>query len=434
MNGTLPTPILQQVLNSSPRIFISWRPLGSSNLFVLVKLFDKSGLIQTESSQPGAIFFDLLPNQPLNNPPYTIRLAATDGTNTGPDSVAVPVIIYTPVVNELKYDTVTVFVRLKAPSPAPPPDTYYIMTIFKDGNGENSPPFVGLNGTGPLDHAPPTAECHVTVVANQDTPQGQFSCTSTGPSSAQVGIITQPATIERVQFFAGGRVEVDATGPTSVGPPINGHRSASGNALCNAPPLTDFTDAPGVLTQDFDGDKGVLELTAEIDPSQPTCVIAAGTSKSGDTTSVGPFSAPLQIITEAPASMSLMSTTANALIANWSAVPPPPGSGVSYTVELLRDSNLIDEQSTSQLHFTFAVQFEQGRVYALAVMATADQGKVIGPLSAQVPGPFISNAPTVVYDSLGRLVSMSITGYRNVTYTPDSFGNITTVTVSDNNA
>src|SRR5207245_947036 len=111
-----------------------------------------------------------------------------------------------------------------------------------------------------------------------------------------------------------------------------------------------FTDVTGVLSKDFDGDKGVLELTAEIDPNQPTCVIAAGTSKNGDTTSVGPFSAPLQIITEAPAFLSLMSTTASALIANWSAVPPL-GSDVSYTVELFRDSNLIDHQSTSQLHF-----------------------------------------------------------------------------------
>ena len=52
----------------------------------------------------------------------------------------------------------------------------------------------------------------------------------------------------------------------------------------------------------------------------------------------------------------------------------------------------------------------------------------------QAPGPFKSSAPAVVYDSLGRLFSMSITGYRSLTYTADDFGNITNAKVTDNNA
>jgi hypothetical protein len=434
MNGTLPTPVLQGILNSSRTIFVTWRPLNDNALSVLVKLFDNSGLIQTDTVPQGQTPYSLLPNQPLNNPPYTIRLAATDGTNTGPDSPAAPVIIFTPVVGELTYDTVKVAVTLKSPSPPPPPDTYYIMTIFEDGNAANSPPFTGLKGEGPLDHAPATAECHAFVTANQDTSQGgQFTCTSTGPSSATVGIITQPATIDRVQYFSNTNVQIDATGPNSVGPPINGHRSFTGNAICSALALTDFTDAAGVVKIDFDGEKGVMEFTADVDPAQPVCVIAAGTSRNGDTISVGPFSAPLQIITQAPAFLSLMSTTASKLIANWSAVTLP-NSAVRYIVQLYRDSILIDSQSTSDLHFLFGAQFEGGRVYTFAVQATANQDKVIGPLSGQGPGPFKSSAPAVVYDSLGRLFSMSITGYRKLTYTMDDFGNITNAKVSDNNA
>lgn len=433
MNGTLPTPILQVVLNNSPRIFISWRYLGSNSLWALVKLFDNSGLIQTASSDPGSIFYDFVPNQPLNNPPYSIRLAATDGTNTGPDSVAIPVILYKPIIRELVYDTVNVGVTLKPPSPPQPAGTYYVMTVFKDGVGENSEPFLGLQGSGPLDHAPATANCSASVVANQDIPQGQFSCTTTGPSSVQVGIITQPATIVRVQFISESRVEVDATGPTSVGPPITGHRWVYGNEVCSSTQLKDLA-ATGVASNDFDGDSGVLELTAAIDPTQPTCLIAAGTSTSPETVSVGPYSTPLQIITEAPSFVSLMSTTAGALVANWTTVPPPPNDQIAYRLDLSRNGLLIDQQTTALLNFQFAVLFEAGGIYTLIVRAMTNDGRVIGPASAPAPGPFISNSPTVLYDSLGRLVSMSITGYRDLTYTLDSFGNITNAKVNNNNA
>jgi|SRR5215213_114588 len=428
MNGTLPTPILQQVSNSG-LIFISWRYLGSPTLWALVRLYDNSGLVQQEQSDRGSIFYNFKPTQPLNNPPYSIRLAATDGTNIGPESVAIPVIVYIPIIRELTYDTVKVAVTLKSPTPPPPANTYYVMTTYKDGDGENSPPFTGLKGQGTLDHAPATANCYSIVVANLDIPQDQFSCTSTGPPSDQVGIITQPATIERVQYMSNGQVEVDATGPSSVGPPITGHRHVFGNEVCGMSQQTGFAETAGVISKDSDGDHAVLELTAEIDPSQPTCVMAAGMNISAnrETTSVGPFCTPLQMITQAPSFLSLMSTTASKLMANWSAVP---GTDIGYIVELFRDSELIDHQPTAQLNFTFAAQFEQGRVYTVAVMATADQGKVIGPLSAQAPGPFRSNAPTVVYDSLGRLQSMSITGYRTLTYTLDSFGNITNAKVS----
>ena len=221
MDDPLPTPILQLVQNNGASFLITWRYLGD-NLQCRVGLYDATGTqVQYVDSDPDVTFVDMIPNGSLDNPPYMIGAAAFAGANIGPYCTPVPLVLYVPTVKEQTYDTTDAGVFLKSP---PDPVSYdYTLLLFKDGVNIANQSFQGLRGSVALSAPSTTSYYSAAVMASLDTSEGQYSCTSIGPRSVQLGIITTPPTLTRVQYESSPpQFKVSANPPTSTGPPIKG--------------------------------------------------------------------------------------------------------------------------------------------------------------------------------------------------------------------
>jgi hypothetical protein len=244
---------------------------------------------------------------------------------------------------------------------------------------------------------------------------------SIGPQSTQLGIITQPPTLTRVEYESSPpKFDISANPPTSTGPTITGIRTR----------IIEEEPDDVLLEKDLDVGGGTLSV-AEVEIGGTTYATAAALSATSLYTIIGPYCTPLQAITASPQFKQLVCKTSRRLHAAWLALANYPAPNVTYSLHLYRDGILIDDGDSSTTSYTFDQVLTVGQRFTATIRAIAYAGVVVGPKSEQYPGPFLSQSPTLTFDSLGRLRNLTISQYREITYEPDNFGNMSSVEVSE---
>lgn len=263
-----------------------------------------------------------------------------------------------------------------------------------------------------------------------------------------MGLVTQPASILGARYVEGGTYDVDAQGPTSVGPTVTGHRlriaprdvkdrlevdcplgegRISGVASVVEPSL-----APGIEPS------FASEIEPRVEPGLApglahTVVQAAGIAISGGATVCGPFCGNYYLLDEAPAGIRLALTTAGPLRAAWTAVTALPAPlTITYQATLLIDGIAVERVATTtpgQLTAEFKTALGAGVIPTTTVLAVSSANSQ-GPPSAAARGPLRAVSTAVVYDSLGRLCSLPIAGWGTWSYTYDNAGNVLTASVA----
>jgi YD repeat-containing protein len=413
----LPVPIPTQVANVGSQVTVGWMPLDAG-LDGLATLRDATGADVGHARGADGMPFCAIPAPAgWTRPPYTVDVAAVQGATTGPASPAVPVLIVGSTLSAVAYDG-----RLLALTVTPPPgdgsDLRHIPTTTIDGVATNHPAFSGISGTAPLPDAVATSDHQVQITDLRTVPvQGSSTCDCFGPPGAPAGIITQPATITGAQHAPGGGYDVDATGPTSVGPAVTGHRFRFGGADADAP--QDELDLPA-------GGGRIPAAAAAV-------VAAAGTATSGGATIRGPFSAAYVLVDEVPAGVRLTITADGVLRAAWKPIAPlPPPLTITYAATLRFGDAPHETRATAApgvLTVAFATPLPAGVVCSVTVLAVSSANSS-GPASAPGRGPLRAVATKIGYDELGRLTSVPFDGWGTWTYTYDDLGNVLTATLA----
>jgi YD repeat-containing protein len=171
-------------------------------------------------------------------------------------------------------------------------------------------------------------------------------------------------------------------------------------------------DAPGTEAQ----------LPVELDPARS---YVARVRALGDRSN-GPWSAPVAIVSAPPAAVVAGAEGAN-VAARWKAAENAAG----YEAALQTDGTWGDPQPTSSPAIAFAAELAAGALYAVRVRTRGAAGH--GPWSAPVPGPFL-RAGHVRYDGVGRMTRIELPGVGTTVYDYDEGGNVTTVTVTEDEA
>ena len=144
---------------------------------------------------------------------------------------------------------------------------------------------------------------------------------------------------------------------------------------------------------------------------------------------LGPPSTPVAPLTTRP-SAPTVAYTGSALLIRWTADTSP--STTAYLAQLLEDDADQGSRAESAPPATFDQTLESGKVYKGRVRSTANKvggPKVEGPWTAFATGPFAEDI-TFAFDALGRITSFAVASYNTRAYTPDLFGNITSVTTT----
>jgi hypothetical protein len=430
----LPVPVPQAVLNQGASVIVAWRPL--EGLDALATVLDGSGhAVASKTSAGGAPTCEVPAPASWSEPPYTVTVAATDGTNVGAASPAIPVLLAGAPLIEVLYDSRTVTLTV-----CPPGDDtgiQHIPTLYSDGAGQNFPAFTGLSGEVALPGAAATSSYEVQITDTRTVPvQTPYGCSTYAPPGVLVGLVTQPASILGARYVEGGTYDIDAQGPTSVGPTVTGHR------LRIAP-----RDVKDRLEVDCPlGEGRICEVAPVVEPGldpgieprvEPglahTVVQAAGIAISGGATVRGPFSGNYYLLDEAPAGIRLALTTAGPLRAAWTAVTPLPAPlTITYQATLLIDGIAVERVATStpgQLTAEFKTALGAGVIPTTTVLAVSSANSQ-GPPSAAARGPLRAVSTAIAYDSLGRLRSLPIAGWGTWSYTYDNAGNVLTASVA----
>ena len=421
----LPVPVLQQVLNQGTSVIVVWQKLDG-NLAGVVTIADAGGarfaFATGEAGDPTC----MVPvHGSWSNPPYTVSVAASDGTNVGASSPAVPVLLAGAPLAEVAYDGQSIALEVNPPGDDTGID--HIPTFYSDGAGQNMPSFRGLRGT----ITPPGAllpgsryQVQITDACTLQV-QSPASCETQAPPGALVELISGPATITGARWRASASYDVDVSAPGSVGPPIDSYRLHYG------------AGAKRGVDCDCPAGHVALDCTAcPHTPGDPTplAAFAAALAKSAGATVCGPFSAPYYLIDTAPATARLALTTAGPLRASWSAIATrlPPSLTVGYRATLYSDGTPMETTPVTtpgQLSTVFKTALHPGVIVTVTVTAVSSANSV-GPPSAPVRGPLRAFCTNVGYDPLGRLRSLAWEGWGGWSYEYDNAGNIVRAAVA----
>jgi hypothetical protein len=414
----LPVPVPQLVQNDGAGVItVGW--LSLAGLSGVATLADKNGTaVNSATSLPGVPVVDVPAPKAWSNPPYTITIAATDGSTVGDPSPVIPVLIATSVPMALDYDGAAVGVTLNQPPHSG--IVQHIPTLYTDNYPVNLPPFPGILGSIPLFNTSETSSYELQFTDTRDIPvQLGHLCTTMSPPGRPTGLVTGPAAIVMARYDdASGNYDVDAQGPGSVGPAITGHR---------------FRFSHGAQWEETDRPAGGGSIPARADGLAPSTVMAAGVANVAGVIVRGPYGDPYYLIEDAPTGVRLALTTASKLRVVWSAVPAlPTPLVVLYRATLYCDDVAVESVDTTvptDLTATFGTPLGNG-VIPNAVVVAISSANSQGPTSPKARGPLRAYSASVVYDALGRLRCLPFDGWGTWSYTYDNLGNILMATVT----
>jgi len=228
---------------------------------------------------------------------------------------------------------------------------------------------------------------------------------SKGPWGDELAVITEAPVLETVAYD---------------GSALAASWSAVDEAGVDAYELRLLDGGSVAASASFAASPGGLEVTLDADGSYAVEVAATG----GDSTVVGPWSNALVPIAEAPAGVTLSSSGA-AFSARWQAVDETAVTG--YRAALYADDTLLASVETGDTVATFDDALAPGVVYSARVRAVGED--VEGPDSEPAFGPYLAEV-TYVYDSFGRLLSLSQDTGSFIAYSYDAAGNVLATTQS----
>jgi hypothetical protein len=420
----LPVPVPQQVLNQSASLFVAWRQLGDGQVGVVTLVDGHGTTVASVAGEVGDPSCEVPAPASWPNPPYTVSVAAREGTSVGAASSAIPVLLASAPLQEVLYDGRAVALEVNPPGD----DTgiEHIPTLYSDGAAQNMPAFRGLLGTIALVGALASVRYQVQITDARTIPvQSPYSCETQAPPGVLAELLSQPATITGAYWRANAPYDVDVSPPAGQGPPVTSYRvhySAGSvrGAACDCP--------AGHVTIDCSNCPRTLGDVA------PLRAFAAALATSGGARICGPDSAPYYLIDTAPSAARLALTTAGPLRASWSAIAvtlPPPLS-IGYRATLYCDGTPMEHAPVTtpgQLSAVFKTALHPGVIPTVTVTAVSSANSV-GPPSAPVRGPLRAACTNVGYDPLGRLRSLAWEGWGGWTYEYDNAGNVLRATVA----
>jgi YD repeat-containing protein len=284
---------------------------------------------------------------------YTVRVRATAGSNTGPESAAVPVIAAAPTIASVTYDGTNVGASWSPVTGA----AGYTLTVYDGTDPVGTPDNTTETNGSVAATLDPTRSYTVSVVATNGV--------STGPVSAAVPVIAAASVIASVTY--------DGANVGASWSPVTG---ATGYTLT----VYDGTDPVGTpdTTTETNG-----SVAATLDPSRTYTVSVVGTNG----VSRGAVSAAVPVIAAAPVIASVTYDGAN-VGASWSPVTGATG----YTLTVYDGTDPVGTpDNTTETNGSVAATLDPSKSYTVRVRATA--GSNTGPESAAVP--VIAAAPTI---------------------------------------
>lgn len=333
------------------------------------------------------------PQQPGS---YTIRVQATGTTVEGPWSDPLPIVTQAPAnlvvtVSDTGIDAIWAAVGSAAG---------YRLELSAGGTAVETGDFATTSGRLPL--PADRARDHVMAVRGQ---AGQ-NAVSTGPWSTPVPVMLTPPTLTRVTFD-GQAVHLAWTAPTPS--PRTGFLAAL---------FANGTQVSAIRTSE-------TTATLPLQPQPGTTYVVRVASMSGE--SRGAWSAPVTVITAVPTALvagAVTTTTAGTTSTHAAARWATAGAQTAYEAALSTAGVWGEPQATASQAITFPGILAAGALYTVRARIAA--GISSGPWCAAVPGPFLRTG-TVVYDDIGRLLSLVLPGVATTSYVYDADGNITNV-------
>jgi len=378
---TAPAPTIATVAYDATKVTASWSAVSGVAGYTLT-LYDGTTVVNSANTTgpQGSIAAQLDLTKS-----YTVRVRATNGTSSGPESAAVAVLVAAPTIASVAYDGTNVTASWSAVTGA----AGYTLTVYDGTAGVDS-----ANTTDPQGSIAATLDPTKTYTVRVRATNSAGS----GPESTAVTVIIGAPTLTSVSYDG---ASVGAAWSAVAEAAVTGYTLAvyDGTTVVNS---ADTTDPQG-------------SVAATLDPAKTYTARAVAT---GDHSS-GPRSAAVTILTVAPTGMQLDYDGA-ALVAGWQAVAGAPG----YTAQLLADGTPAETRPAAGTTATFTQPLASGVVYTARARVSAPPA--LGPWSAPATGPYLA-AVTYGYDPLGRLTSVAMPAV-TLGYTYDDAGNILTAT------
>lgn len=379
-------PTLTQVQNTGDGLLLVWQLLDGYSKF-LATLQAEGAQPDTQSALGNSYTFE----GALIGSSYTTYIAAQsdDGVLVGPPSLKYHPILVAPTMTlventgaglKLAWAQLTGYSR-------------YLTVLEKIGQETRSQSVEALTWTfdGTL-----SGSGYRTVVSAQSDDQILI-----GPPSAIYEPITGQPTWAELDYDAGQLV---ATWQQI------GDASVTGYLIQITGPDTNRFPTPNTNT---------ITLPVALQPVNYAAVVRATSN-----IVLGPWSAPLVLLTAPPTAMAL-GFDGEHLRASWG--PSGQGDVTGYVVQLLTGGQVSETFSPPAPPQTFASGLNDAVSYTAQARATGLRVK--GPWCAPAVGPF-AVALVYAFDALGRVASVTWTGVKTQTYTFESAGNLVSVQYS----